>query len=48
MIFLDADSHFFLTQEIAYEKSQKYKEGKFIIERFLIFQHLTLGPPSQT
>ncbi|ESQ49175.1 hypothetical protein EUTSA_v10022021mg [Eutrema salsugineum] len=28
-----------LSKEIAYEKSQKYKEGKFIIERFKV-----LGP----
>ncbi|EOA32935.1 hypothetical protein CARUB_v10016261mg [Capsella rubella] len=32
-------NYHFLPQEIAYEKSQKYKEGKFIIERFKV-----LGP----
>jgi hypothetical protein len=36
--WFDANS-LFLPQEIAYDKSQKYKEGKFILERFKV-----LGP----
>jgi hypothetical protein len=34
--WFDANS-LFLPQEIAYDKSQKYQEGKFILERFSSF-----------